>query len=137
VAAFTRLGALSIGYDLEEGPRNPWVVWGNGSPIQFADNTFDIVWCNILDHIPDASRLFEEVYRVLRNNGEFYNIVDQNKPDKYSVRDMRGVSVINSLVEKSSRVGFINVSSEFLNPSPLSTFGTAYYLFASKRNMEK
>jgi hypothetical protein len=47
VRAFMRLGALAIGYDFEPGPRNPWVLWGTGAPLQFGDNLFDYVYTNV------------------------------------------------------------------------------------------
>jgi len=41
--------------------------------IPFKDNFFDLVICNhIYEHVPDAQKMFNEIYRVLKNNGICY-----------------------------------------------------------------
>lgn len=132
VSAFTRLGALAIGYDVMPGPRNPWVVYGNGNPIQFASGTFDVVWCNIIDHIPDRPQLFLEVRRVLKPSGEFYNLVDQNAPDAYSVVDNRGIHNILAMEKNLTVAGFSKTTNVHYDPCPVKTFVSAYLITATK-----
>ncbi|MEK6932611.1 MAG: class I SAM-dependent methyltransferase [Nanoarchaeota archaeon] len=39
----------------------------------FSDNSFDLVICNhIYEHVPDAQKMFNEIYRVLRKDGFCY-----------------------------------------------------------------
>lgn len=46
---------------------------GDAMKIDFKDNTFDIVICaHIYEHVPDSTRLFSEIYRVLRPRGVCY-----------------------------------------------------------------
>ena len=46
---------------------------GNGLCSPFPNESFDVIICNqIYEHVPDAQRLFDEIYRLLRNNGICY-----------------------------------------------------------------
>jgi len=90
VRAFQDLGALAIGIDFNPGERNKHVLYGSASELQFASNVFDIIYSNILDHIQDTATFFDEICRVTRRDAFLLLDLDQNKPDEWSVRDLRG-----------------------------------------------
>jgi SAM-dependent methyltransferase len=73
VRALTRLGALAVGIDLTPGFRNSHVLRGDASRLLFANSTFDMVYSNVLDHIPPSvlPTVFLEVRRVLKPGGFF------------------------------------------------------------------
>lgn len=99
VRAFTRLGALAIGIDFNPGVRNAWAVWGDATRLQFANNVFDFVYCNIVDHIDPRSKFFAEVQRVLKPGGKLLLYVDQNEPDAFSIHDNRGETLVKMRAE--------------------------------------
>ena len=113
VRGFMQLGALAIGYDFNPGKRNAWVVYGKGAPMQFANQTFDYVFTNIIDHITNLTSYFAEVHRVLKHLGIYIMAVDQNAPDEYSVRDNRGEASINMLLNTTENSGLKNVLVEY------------------------
>lgn len=90
VRAFKNLGALAVGVDLNPGPANAHVLHGSATAIQFPANVFDVVYTNVLDHIDDLAAFFAETARVSRPSALFAVDVDQNAPDAWSVRDLRG-----------------------------------------------
>lgn len=46
---------------------------GDAMQMDLADNSFDVVVCTqIYEHVPDASRMFNEIFRVLRPGGFCY-----------------------------------------------------------------
>ena len=69
--AFTELGALAIGVDLNPGEKNRFVVTGDFHHLQFADGVFDFAYTNALDHAMDLTMLLQEVRRVLKSGGIF------------------------------------------------------------------
>jgi ubiquinone/menaquinone biosynthesis C-methylase UbiE len=71
VRAFIDLGALAIGIDLNPGIGNRYVVHGDFHHLQYADNTFDVVFTNSLDHALDVPRIMDEARRVLADDGMF------------------------------------------------------------------
>lgn len=89
VRAFQDLGALAIGIDFNPGDRNRHVLYGSASELQFASNVFDVIYSNILDHIKDLDGFFDEICRVTRRDAVLLLDLDQNKPDEWSVRDLR------------------------------------------------
>jgi SAM-dependent methyltransferase len=91
VRAFTNLGALAIGIDFNPGPNNKFVLYGSATKFQFASDTFNFLYSNILDHIDDFESFLRECKRVLFVEDSYIFLdVDQNAPDKWSTRDMRG-----------------------------------------------
>jgi SAM-dependent methyltransferase len=70
--AFTDLGALAIGVDLNPGEKNRHVVTGDFHQLQFADGVFDFAYTNALDHAMDLTKLLQEVRRVLKKGGVFH-----------------------------------------------------------------
>ena len=89
VRAFKRITGKSIGIDFNPGKNNPDVIYGDAMALQFENNHFNTVYCNILDHIPDLKKAFGEMIRVLNPGGTIFFDIDQNAPDLYAVRDLR------------------------------------------------
>jgi len=89
VRAFKRITGESIGIDFNPGKNNPDVIYGDAMALQFENNRFETVYCNILDHIPDLKKAFGEMIRVLNPGGTIFFDIDQNAPDQYAVRDLR------------------------------------------------
>lgn len=87
--AFKRIARDAIGIDFNPGSNNKDVIVGDAMALQFEDNRFGAVYCNILDHIPDLNKAFNEMKRVLKPGGTIFLDIDQNKPDEYAVRDLR------------------------------------------------
>lgn len=86
--AFTRLGALAIGVDLEPGAGNLFVVPGDVHHLQFANSVFDYAFTNILDHVLDLDAFFAEVERVLRPDGRLIVELADVGMGEYEVTDL-------------------------------------------------
>lgn len=86
VRALTRLGALAIGVDFNPGFRNPHVLWGDGLSLQFANRTFQHLYTNVLDHVPEGSigTFLSEARRVLKPGGTLILDMDSHPPDAYA-----------------------------------------------------
>jgi SAM-dependent methyltransferase len=55
---------------LDQPPNGQVDVYGDGMALPFRDGTFDTVLCNeVLEHVPEPSRLMAEAERVLRPGG--------------------------------------------------------------------
>lgn len=68
---FIQKGCVAIGIDLNPGVDNRYVVHGDFHDLQFADESFDVVFTNCLDHVLELSRVLGEVRRVLKPTGRF------------------------------------------------------------------
>ena len=112
VRAFQDLGALAIGIDFNPGERSMHVLYGSASELQFASNVFDILYSNILDHIKDLDRFFEEICRVTRHDALLLLDLDQNAPDKWSVRDLR--NEVDELSLQVQNKGWITLSRKVI-----------------------
>ncbi|MGG3470966.1 methyltransferase domain-containing protein [Neobacillus pocheonensis] len=61
----------------ENGNQNVNFIVGDAENLPFSDESFDIVTCRIAPHhFPNVNRFIEEVYRVLKPNGQF--LLDDN-----------------------------------------------------------
>lgn len=70
-AAFCEMGLYAIGVDLNPGPENRYVVYGDFHALQFSDNSVDLVYTNSLDHSFDLAKVISEVRRVVKPGGTF------------------------------------------------------------------
>lgn len=69
--AFIAHGAVAIGIDLNPGLGNRHVVVGDFHDPQFADESFDLVYSNCLDHSFDLDKVMAGADRVLKRGGAF------------------------------------------------------------------
>lgn len=67
--AFIDLGYFAVGLDLNPGLVNRHVVVGDFHSLQFASESVDIVYTNVLDHAFDIEMVFREIHRVLKSDG--------------------------------------------------------------------
>lgn len=102
VRAFRDLNCIAIGVDLEPGPENEYVMYGDFHNLKFSDNTFDIVFTNSLDHVKDLGKFLSEVRRVLVDGGRF--ILDINKEstsaDKWASLFWHDINIVIPEIEK-------------------------------------
>jgi hypothetical protein len=89
VKAFRDLGCSAIGVDLNPGPDNPLVVYGDFHNLQYPVASMDILFTNSMDHAFDMEKMLGEVARVLKPGGLF--VVEAMKggekeggPDQYA-----------------------------------------------------
>ena len=71
VKAFRDLDAIATGIDLNPGPNNPHVVFGDFHQLGNPPNSLDAVYTNSLDHAFDLQRIAKEIRRVLKPDGVF------------------------------------------------------------------
>ena len=62
VQAFSELGYEAVGLDLV--PAHPMVIQGDFHNIKFKDGSFDMIYCNCLDHVFDLNKVLKECNRV-------------------------------------------------------------------------
>jgi SAM-dependent methyltransferase len=118
VRAFSKLGALAIGIDIEPGEKNPHVLYGDFHNIQFSDGLFDYAFCNAIDHAYDINKFLSEVHRVLKPDGRFIVELAIVQPGKYEVVDTSNVDNILLLINKyyeNISVSELNNIASFVN----------------------
>jgi len=69
VQAFMDVGCYAIGIDLNPGPENRYVLYGDFHDLQFADDSIDVVFTNSLDHVFNVDKVMAEIRRVLKPGG--------------------------------------------------------------------
>ena len=69
VEALHDLDYFAIGIDIEPGPKNTRVLYGDFHSLVFPDASIDAVYTNSLDHVYDFAAVTAEVARVLRADG--------------------------------------------------------------------
>jgi SAM-dependent methyltransferase len=118
VRAMIRLGAFAVGVDLHP-VNSTLVLQGDGMTLaQFGDGTVDIVFTNVLDHIPFLKKFAESVYRVLKPNGLLISsvFIQTMDKDKWAVRDT-GTPAFFTLYDRILKdVGFVERSRERVKP---------------------
>lgn len=119
VKAFTDLGLLAVGIDLNPGDGNQYVLHGDFHALQFADSVVDIVYTNSLDHALELERLLSEVTRVLKDDGSF--MVEAMKgtatPEEFGVYETLWWETVDSLIAAISKEGFeLQQRSSFTYP---------------------
>jgi SAM-dependent methyltransferase len=96
VRAFKSFGALAIGVDVEPGPCNPHVLYGDFHDLKYPDAAFDMAFTNAIDHCFDVKRFLIEVQRVLRPGGTFFVEFMEAPPTRY---ESISILDVNSLIE--------------------------------------
>lgn len=69
VRAFRMCGCFAVGLDLEPGPGNPFVCYGDFHALAYLDACADVVYSNALDHALEPARFMAEAARVLAPRG--------------------------------------------------------------------
>ena len=71
VKAFLDISAFAVGIDLNPGPENRYVLYGDFHDIRFATGSADVVFTNSMDHVFDVDKVLDQVKRVLKPRGYF------------------------------------------------------------------
>jgi SAM-dependent methyltransferase len=71
VQALRALGHFAVGIDVNPGPKNSGVMYGDFHHIDFPDRSVDAIYTNALDHAFDLDKVLGEVSRLLRPGGVF------------------------------------------------------------------
>ena len=103
VYALQNLGFSAIGIDIVEC--KPLVEIGDMHNLKYSDNSFDFIFCNILDHSLYPEKSLSEMERVLKKNGvSFLQITVGEATDKYGVTEIKSDKAILKLLKKSEIV---------------------------------
>lgn len=98
VAALRNIGKKAIGVDLVEFP--PYTIIGDVHNLPFENETFDLAFTNIFDHVLMPAKMLSEVYRVLVNNGVFILQIQLGfDPDEYSVNYVNNLDELKQLIK--------------------------------------
>jgi SAM-dependent methyltransferase len=71
VRAFRSFGAFAFGIDLNPGPENPYVAYGDFHRVPLSNGSVSMIFTNALDHVYDFDRVIDEVRRLLAPGGIF------------------------------------------------------------------
>ena len=100
VHALQNLGFSAIGIDIVEC--KPLVEVGDMHNLKYKDDTFDFIFCNILDHSLYPEKSISEIERVLKKNGFcFLQITVGEATDKYGVTEINSDDGVLKLLNKS------------------------------------
>ena len=100
VYALQNLGFSAIGIDIVEC--KPLVEVGDMHNLKYKDDTFDFIFCNIIDHSLYPEKSISEIERVLKKNGFcFLQITIGEATDKYGVTEINSDDGILKLLNKS------------------------------------
>ena len=121
VQVFRDRGAFAVGVDIEPGPGNPWVLFGDMHNLeQFADGVADVVYCNSLDHAYDVAKVALEVQRLLAPSGVW--IVEAMKDDgrvgDWEVTAWSNVDELITAIERDTVLRAVPNHSHFDEPWP-------------------
>ena len=91
--------------------------------IRFPDNSFDLIYINVLDHIKYIDVFITESKRFLKSGGKFILDMDGFAPDKYAVNDLRkfwkksptSVILTPLLGNSYQQVGFKLIFSKYIH----------------------
>jgi len=111
VRAFTSLGAFAVGIDLEPESSSEFVLKGNAMKLQFASGSVDLIFTNVVDHIPSLEQFAQEVARVLKRDGVFFADVhaQTRSEDQWAVRDTGTAEFYKALASAMNRTGAMTV----------------------------
>jgi len=91
VISFRKLGVDAIGIDINPGKNNEYVIKGDFHNMEFDDKSFDVVYCNCIDHSWDLETLAKEIHRVSKDDAflllEIDHMVNKNQKDRDSLLD--------------------------------------------------
>ena len=103
VYSLQKLGFFAIGIDIVEC--KPLVEVGDMHNLEYPDNSFDFIFCNILDHSLYPEKSISEIERVLKKDGHsFLQITVGEATDKYGVTEIKSDQGVINLFKKSEIV---------------------------------
>jgi len=123
--------AGSIGLDIDE-PAKPDVL-GDALYLPFRDEIMPFVYCEaLLEHVPEPQRVVDEVYRVLKKDGQAFFYVPflypyHESPDDYFRFTKSGMTYLcrnfSHMKIQAADGGYASVSMRFLGgfTSPMGT----------------
>jgi SAM-dependent methyltransferase len=86
VFVLREMGYLAVGIDLNPEQKNEFVLFGDVHRLAFSNQSFDKVFCNILDHVLDLEEALSEIARVLKSPGLFVAHIQRVKPGFFEAR---------------------------------------------------
>ena len=120
VRAFLALGCFAVGLDLNPGPKNRYVLYGDFHDLVWPAASIDVIFTNALDHALDIGAVVREVRRVLVSDGLF--LVEAGLgTETRAPGDFESLAWarLDDLVAKIEAVGFTRVGREpFTYPWP-------------------
>lgn len=134
-----------VGLDTDEKV-SPDIV-GDVTNLPFEDETFDSILCTeVLEHIPDITKALQEMYRVLRKDGNIYLTVPMYwclhyEPNDYYRFTKYGLKYLlentGFTVEKIERIGGIFSLIGVRMADVIWTFLVNFFSFSGKKNAER
>lgn len=95
---------------IEQGVPNAQFQVMNALEMEFADNTFDIVWaCESGEHMPDKEAYINEMMRVLKPGGKFVMATWCQRDDRTVPFDAKDERDLNFLYEEWTHPYFISI----------------------------
>lgn len=102
----------AIGLDLVAFP--PLVIEGDVHNLPFEDNTFDLAFSNIFDHLLEPARFVQEVERVLKPGGHFIlHIGTGPKMDEFSVQLLKDAKPVEACFTRSQIIQSREIRNSF------------------------
>ena len=112
VFVLRELGLNSIGIDLVEFP--PYTIKGDIHNLEFDDETFDLIFTNILDHSLYLEKFISEMERVCIKDGNIIINIQLNIPgDDYSENIINDLEPIINLFKKSTLIKNRKIKNSF------------------------
>ena len=88
VKSLRDLGYFAIGIDLEYPKKSPYVMYGDFHKLSFPNQSFNIIYGNILDHVYNYKNFFREILRITKTKGRL--IFDIQKGEEETERSNFG-----------------------------------------------
>lgn len=112
VQALRDMGLDAIGVDLVAMP--PLVIEGDVHNLPFEDNTFDVAFSNIFDHLLEPQKFVAEVERVLKPGGHFIlHIGTGPQMDEFSVQLLKDSKPAEACFKKSDIASSHEIRNSF------------------------
>lgn len=112
VKAFRDSGAFAIGIDLNPGPENEYVHYGDFHNIPFPDRSADIIYTNSIDHTFDLNKLIDEICRVIKIKGVFILEIQEGEEEGVLPEQWEAFwwGSVNEVIDRFIVAGFYKVN---------------------------
>jgi ubiquinone/menaquinone biosynthesis C-methylase UbiE len=112
VLSLRNRGINSIGIDLVEFP--PYTVTGDIHNLKYDSNTFDLVFCNIIDHCYDLNKAIFEMERICSLDGIIIiNIQVNELGDEYSENIINDINSFELMFKRCSVLKSEKIKNSF------------------------